>query len=125
VLTLADLPPLLVPPRRLAARLPDRLSPYARTALERACKAIREAPAGGEQKTLNREVFGIGQLAGSGRLPEGEALTMLVNAAMDMPSFDSRRPWRPAELDRVVRRSFEAGLRKPRDVPEPRGRRYG
>ena len=34
-LTLADLPPPTAMPKRPAARLPDRLSPYARSALDR------------------------------------------------------------------------------------------
>ncbi|MGA8755858.1 MAG: hypothetical protein WB611_05935 [Stellaceae bacterium] len=127
-LTLADLPPPTAMPKRPAARLPDRLSPYARSALDRAVKAIGAAPQGQQQKTLNTEAYGVGQLAGAGLLPEGESLTRLLNAAADMSTYDPRRPWRPAELDRAVRRAFEQGLRQPRGIPAERtgtGSRYG
>ena len=127
-LVLADLPPPAAVPRRQPARLPDRLSPYARSAIERAVKAIGTAPQGQQQKTLNTEAYGVGQLAGAGLLPEGESLTRLLNAAADMPAYDRRRPWRPAELDRWVKRSFEDGLRNPRGIPAERtgtGSRYG
>ena len=122
-LTPADLPAPAARARRPAARLPERVSPYARRALELAVRGIRTAPNGQQQATLNREVFNIAQLAAAGQLPEGEALAMLQNAAADMPAYDPRRPWRPAELDRLVKRAFEQGLRQPRrDLPE---RRHG
>jgi hypothetical protein len=126
VLTMADLPTPAAPPKRPVRALPDRLSPYAKTALERAVQAIRQAPNGSQQKILNAEAFGIAQLVAGGLLPEGSAFTLLRTAAGDMVSYDPRRLWRPAELDRIVRRSFEEGLRQPRGIPpEPRERRYG
>jgi hypothetical protein len=124
-LTLADLPPLPAPIKHQARALPDRLSPYARSALESASKRIVTAPNGVQQKTVNMESFSVGQLVGAGVLPEGEAFGLLLAAAADMPNFDPRRPWHPAELRRIVQRSFSAGLRKPRGIPESRDRRYG
>ena len=37
-----------------------------------------------------------------GALPEGAAREVLLSAGRQMPSYDGRRPWTPAEVDRQV-----------------------
>jgi hypothetical protein len=44
----------------------DGLSPYARAALNGACRAIVTAPSGEQEATLNGESFALGTLAGAG-----------------------------------------------------------
>lgn len=92
----------------------DGLSPYAMGALDSACRAILDAPNGAQEDTLNSECFSIGSLAGAGHVPEHAALRALLGAASKIHSFDARRPWRPTEIELKVRRSFAAGLKKPR-----------
>ena len=54
-----------------------------------------------------------------GVLPTGLAIEALQWAARQLRSYDHRRPWRTAELDRIVRSAFFDGLMRPR---EPRWR---
>jgi hypothetical protein len=64
--------------------------------------------------SLNDETYGIGQLVAGQELPRGIALTELYRAASQMPSYDPRNPWRPAQLKSIIERGFAHGLRKPR-----------
>jgi putative DNA primase/helicase len=120
---LAPVPEALSPrePARpvIGAEVPrsNGLSRYAEAALEGACRAIASATAGEQEVTLHRECFSIGQLAGSGAVPERFALRVLHCVASGIPTYDSRRPWSAAELARKVDRSFRAGLAHPRSVP--------
>jgi hypothetical protein len=81
---------------------------FARAALVRACVRIVRAPNGEQDRTRNAECFFIGILVGRGTLDEAEALAALVRATKAMPVY--RDPWR--DLERRVRNSFKAGLRK-------------
>jgi hypothetical protein len=103
--------PQTPPPRPTAGEL----TPYGAAAVNGAVRAIYNAPAGQQAITLNRDAFGIGQLAGAGVVPERIALDALLCGALAMPSYDRRRPWRRGDVERSVRRSFEAGMRSPRD----------
>jgi hypothetical protein len=96
------------------------LNPYTDKALDNAVGEITSAPDGAQQETLNRACFGIGQLAGSGAIAPAAALKVLHWAASRMPSYDARNPWQPDEVRRVVERSFDQGLRVPREIPHGR-----
>ena len=99
---------------------PQRLSRFAEAALDAAVKAITSAPDGQQRDTLNREVYSIAGLAGSGVLPTGLAIEALQWAARQLRSYDHRHPWRTAELDKIVRGAFADGLMHPRQ-PKRRG----
>jgi hypothetical protein len=99
---------------------PVPLSRYGEAALDSAVKAIVAAPAGEQHDTLNREIYSIARLVAGGVMPAGLAIEALSWAARQMPSYDLRRPWRPAELDKLVRGSFADGLAHPRQ-PAVRG----
>jgi hypothetical protein len=90
------------------------ISSYAAAAINSAVRNVFNAGPGEQAITLNRECFGIGQLVGGGHAPEGAAISALMHAALAMPSFDQRRPWRRSEVERSVRASFEDGVRSPR-----------
>ena len=102
------------PPTAYRPAQPVRLSRYADRALEGAYDAIRLAPQGQQHEILNRKSYSLGQLVGAGEMPAGLALEALASAARQMRSFDAWRPWRPAELDKLVRGSFCDGLARPR-----------
>jgi hypothetical protein len=72
-----------------------RLSRYCEIALDNAVHAIVSAPSGQQQQTLNREVFSIGRLAGSGAIAPGLALEALTWAARQMTVHKAHEPWRP------------------------------
>ena len=123
---LAPVPPELLPRdlARQAAHKPvgpvDGLSPYARAALDSACRKIINAPNGEQEATLNGEAFAIGTLAGASAIPEGFALRALIWAASQIRDYDPQRPWRAGEIEGKVQRSFADGLSHRREV-----RRYG
>jgi hypothetical protein len=101
-------------PRREQPQPIGRLSRYGEAALDAAVKGIIAARAGSQELTLNREAFSIGQLVAGNVIPAALGLDSLQWAARQMASTDSRRPWRPADLERKVRDAFTAGLREPR-----------
>jgi hypothetical protein len=92
------------------------IAPYGASAINGAVRAIYGAPEGQQSTTLNREAFGLGGLVGAGQLPERIAFDALMQAAVAMPTYDRRRPWRRADLERSVKASFLAGIREPRRV---------
>jgi AAA domain/Bifunctional DNA primase/polymerase, N-terminal len=93
-------------PRPFTGETPD-----ARAALDRACKAIKEAPVGEQETTLNRECFSIGGFVGAGVLDAETAIAALTAAANAMPAY--AEPWR--DLEQKVRRSVGEGMREPRE----------
>jgi putative DNA primase/helicase len=119
---LATVPPALLPraPERTVPARPiepaDGLSPYARAALNDACRHIVAASEGQQEATLNGEAFAIGTLAGAGAVPPDFALSVLLYAAGQIQDYDLRRPWRPAEIQCRVNRAFDAGMRHPRKI---------
>lgn len=93
-----------------------KLSRYGEAALDNAVKRIINAPAGEQEVTLNAETYSIARIVGGGAIPPHLALEALTWAASQMPTYDSRRPWRRHELDRKVRLAFTDGLARPRGV---------
>jgi hypothetical protein len=93
---------------------PQHLSRYGEAALDAAVKAIVGASAGQQRDTLNREIYSIARLVAGGSLPASLAIESLRWAASQLRSYDLHRPWRPAELDKIVRSAFADGLVRPR-----------
>jgi hypothetical protein len=108
------------PARRAATTRPVKpaagLSLYADAALDRACRAIIDAPNTVQERTLVREAFSIGTLAGAGGVPAGHARDCLIWAGNKMTSYDPHRPWRAIEIKQKVDRAFDAGMAHPRAV---------
>jgi hypothetical protein len=121
-LPLAPIPPQLLPREPVVPRVARRvrpttgLSPYADKALDRACRAIINAPRGTQAVTLNAEVFRIGMLTGAGAIPSNLARRALLWAARQIPSYDHQRPWRAHDLDAKVNHAFDDGMRQPRPI---------
>lgn len=89
-------------------------SGYFRGALEITSRRIREAPAGVQEATLNREAYSLGTLVAAGAGPELVARRVLMAAASSVPTLDPSRPWRPGESEAKALRAFDAGLQHPR-----------
>ena len=93
---------------------PQPLLRYAEVALDSAVTTIVTAPDGQQHDTLNREVYSIARLVAGGTMPAPLAIEALTWAARQLRTFDARRPWRPAETDKMVRAAFADGLARPR-----------
>lgn len=112
----APISPPITPYSRVLA---EGATAYGRAALERACDAIRSAPFGAQEATLNGECFSIAQLVSGGELAEGEAVNALLSAARCMPSEPGKSPWYPSQLENKVRRAFQSGKSTARTAPAP------
>jgi putative DNA primase/helicase len=109
-------PEILLPrerPRRpRATPLPTSiLTRYAEVALDRAARAIADAPAGEQETTLNGEAYGIGKLAGRGQVPADFALRVLLYATSHIVSRNPRRPWTGRQLEAKTISAVSDGVR--------------
>jgi len=91
-----------------------RLSHYAEAALDSAVAAIKQAPDGQQRDTVNREVYSIARLVAANEIPAALAIESLQWAARQLRSHDARRPWRPGDVQKLVRLAFSDGLAHPR-----------
>lgn len=102
---------------RLKARRPwvkdEPGTPYGRAALESACDELRHAPDGAKHECINRAAYSIGGLVSGGELQEGEAWAALSAALSEILHRCKDRK----AAERTLRRAFEEGRGKPRDVP--------
>lgn len=89
---------------------------YSRAALERSCAAIKRAPAGQQERTLNAEAHSIGRLIGAGLMPRQLAIDCLVYSGTAMANEPGRRPWGQREIAEKVARAVREGECRPREV---------
>lgn len=92
-------PPKPAYPRRMTN---DR----AATALDRVCRDLARAAAGGRNAALNRAAFIAGGFVGAGLLDEGRAVSAIYAAARHIGLED-------AECRATIRSGFQAGAQKP------------
>ena len=86
---------------------------YAQAALEGELGALRAAPQGSRNDTLNAAAFSLGTLVGGGHLNRQEVEQALQTAA-------ESAGLEPEEVKATVRSGLDAGTRQPRDVPDRR-----
>lgn len=84
-------------------------SKWALAALEAESAAVRTAPAGARNHTLNRAAYKLGQLVGAGRLNRGEVETVLLAAADSLSRDDGE-----TTVVRTIRSGLNAGIANPR-----------
>jgi hypothetical protein len=92
--------------------------PYVQAAVDGELDSIRKATDGSQENTLNKAAFSLGQLVGAGSLDFHTIKDSLTSAGLDMPSYNPRRQWSGAEIEKKVERGLNDGMREPRDVPE-------
>lgn len=86
---------------------------YGESAVAKACEAIRSAGPGTRNETLNKEAFSLAQLVAGGALDSGSARRALEGAA--------RAAGLPVgEIRKTLASAWQAGKKKPREVPPPR-----
>lgn len=89
-----------------------RSTTYAMAALHNESHRVASAVDGTRHDTLNRAAFSLGQLVGSGMLPEFAVVTSLADAARQ-----SGLPER--DISRIIRSGMTAGTRHPRIPRQP------
>jgi hypothetical protein len=112
---------LLVPPARQAPPKGSRpvqrsgSSPYVQAAVDGELEQLAASSSGSRNDSLNRASFALGQWTGAGHLPEGEAETLLFQAAQacGLVADDGKN-----SVLKSMRSGLEAGKQKPRLVPE-------
>jgi len=85
---------------------------YAAAALAGECDRVRRAPPGRHNAVLSHAAYALGQLAGTGLLPEGTTRAALTTAAGTLIGADC--DCTPREVDRVITAGLAAGARNPR-----------
>jgi hypothetical protein len=98
-----------------AAVASGREERYARAALDREAAAVRAAPVGTCNHTLNRAAFNLGQLVAAGLLDTEQVRMVLLEAAMAAPTSGH------ADRERKARQTIKSGLRAGARTPR-RGR---
>lgn len=86
---------------------------YSRMALNDACERILQAADGCQEAVLNREAFGMGQLAAAGLMVEERCRAWLIRAGVMMESYDPHKPWTESLIRRKVDSAIAAGKRRP------------
>jgi hypothetical protein len=88
---------------------------YAEKALANELAAVLGAPRGQRNETVNRAAFSLGQLVGSGALSGPDVEERLFGAAIacGLAAEDGERRVRA-----TIRSGLDAGMRRPRDIPE-------
>ena len=94
-----------------------RGTPYALAALDAECDAIRNAPFGQQEHTLNAAALKIGALAAGGEIDPTYAREALIAAGLAMPSQPGREPWTDREIRSKVERALRDGAARPRTAP--------
>ena len=102
----------LPPPQPAAGHGGRRGERYARAALEREAAAVRAAPPGTCNATLNRAAFNLGQLVAAHLLDAVEVRAVLLAAAMAAPATGHRDRERRAGA--TIDSGLAGGARKPR-----------
>lgn len=92
--------------------------PYALAALDGECEAIRKAPQGAQESTLNAAALKVGHYVGGGALAFDRARNRLLSAALTMPSYDPRNPWTAETLSAKIDRALRDGMAEPKKAPE-------
>lgn len=90
---------------------------YGLKALDAECEAIRTAPFGQQENTLNSAALKIGRLVAGSEIEAGLALSDLLASARSIASEPGKPAWSQAELEQKVRRAFADGQRQPRQAP--------
>jgi hypothetical protein len=83
--------------------------------LESACDAIRTAPGGKQEETLNGRSYQMGRFVGGGLLERDPTIGELIKAGLRMVDYDKSWEWTEKEIEDKVKRAIDAGMLKPDD----------
>lgn len=89
------------------------LHPKVSMALVDAVRKIQLAPAGSQEDILNRQAYRLGAICGGGHCNPERALQALVEAGLQMKTFDESAPWTEHQIVEKVSRSLQDGQGHP------------
>jgi hypothetical protein len=111
---------LVCPPEPAAATTdyhhePGSNAAYVERAVEAELRELACTAQGGRGEAVNRSAFNLGTLVGAGALSRAEAEAGLFDAAFSngVVAKDGEK-----EIRRKIKRGLDAGIRKPRQIPE-------
>lgn len=113
---LAPLPDWVTKPITNSTKQDVKRTGYANIAVKLECDAVRKAPEGERNNTLNSAAFSLGQLVGSGALSQFQVECELFSAAQECGLGD-------IESRATIHSGMTAGISQPRSVPEPHTKR--
>lgn len=87
---------------------------YGLAALSAECKAVKSAPNGAQERTLNIAALRLGSLSAAGYLTRQTVEMHLEVAALEMVNHDPKKPWLQRDICKKVKRSFDDGEKTPR-----------
>src|SRR5690606_31180538 len=91
----------------------DRAAGYAAAALDQEADAVRTAPQGTRNDTLNKAAFSLGQLVAGGELDEATVVTVLTDAARSAGLTEK-------EIGKTINSGLSKGKLNPRTAPRER-----
>lgn len=93
----------------------DKQASYARAALAKEVEAVRSAPSGERNNTLNKAAFSLGQIISAGILTRSEVVEALSAAAASNGLAEQ-------EILRTIESGLAKGMEQPRALPEGTGK---
>jgi hypothetical protein len=97
----------------------DRITPYARKALDDECDVVRKTMPGGQNSTLNTAAFKLGGLIATNALPEALVEHHLLAAALGWTIDPRKGGWDHNHLRKIIEQGISAGKQSPREMPPP------
>ena len=97
---------------------PEEASRYALDVLAQQASAVRTAPNGQQESTLNNAAYRMGHLVGAGVISVEDARQGLEAAGADMVAHDARRPWEPGYIRYKVIRAIHQGVQSPDPIQQ-------
>lgn len=98
----------------------DQQTKYVRSGFMREIEALRGLQPGSQSNELNKAAFKIGTLVGTGFLSRDEAEQTLLDVALSFPNQTGREPWNHKNAMEQITSGLNAGIKKPRQLPEPK-----
>lgn len=92
---------------------------YVRAGFQKELDYLAGAQPGSQSQDLNKSAFKIGTLVGTGLLSRDEAEQALLNTALSFPNQSGREPWTQKTASQQIKSGLDAGIKKPRALPEP------
>lgn len=113
---------LVLPPKQVSASTSTYTyqcgehDAYVERAVQAELEELASAPPGGRGEAVNKSAFSLGTLVGAGALSRSEAEAGLFDAAYanGVVAKDGER-----EIRAKIRRGLDAGMKQPRQMPEP------